>query len=88
MSKDKIPTAEEALRKRVFKVPNENSHWGENMNEVISLDDAIKIVNAQNKLHVEAALKEATKVKDQSGNEPFGSFKYDILHCYPLDNIK
>ena len=81
-----IPTAEELLSKRVYI----------NRDGVDSVDDTVSDVTATMvefaKMHVEAALKEASEnadiIPDPNGMDWDVVSKDSILNSYPLTNIK
>lgn len=80
---EKIPTAEEFYLKTVFPTsienkPNEVKLWFETDEHA---KENVNIMIEFAKLHVEAALKEATLVA-------FPDSKWDVENSYPLSNIK
>lgn len=47
-----------------------------------------KIMTDFAKAHVQQALEKVLTVEDASGFAAYGSYKYDILNCYPPEQIK
>ncbi len=97
--KNKIPTAENFLQKNSFEIYNENSNFGNNMDKVILLSDAIDLCKKFAKLHIDACKEEiANNAKTKSdwyqSNDCPDGFSYEvvdrdsILNAYPKTNIK
>jgi hypothetical protein len=81
---EKIPTVEELINKIDDEFYEKNSYYLSISNpDLFAKTIAIEFA----KLHVEAALKEAS---ESESDGTFGTMIYpdSILNCYPLENIK
>ena len=54
----------------------------------ISIEDAKEAMIEFARLHVEAALKEASELEETNGTEGYRIYPESILNSYPLDKIK
>ena len=70
-----IPTAEELMLQN-------------NGDDFTHFEEIAELMRSFAQLHVDAAIKAVLKIKDASGHEPYGSYKYNIERCYPKANIK
>jgi hypothetical protein len=74
---NKIPTAEELILRNLTVYNNQ-----------ISVENSVKLMIEFAKLHVQAALKEASINAKHLGTSEDSIDEQSILNAYPLDNIK
>ena len=87
---NKIPSIEKTLTKESFKVYNESKSWGDNMDTVVLLNEAIEIAKRLAARYVKEALETAAEKATtlHVGNGMYLVDKNSIINAYPKELIK